>query len=123
MNGIWAWLGLALLIGAGVAVNRLVKSSGPLGQAAAGLRHLVGQQLQGQSTPEDLPLWEKHLAALDQYPSDYNKLNLEIRFIQIFAQYLEQHYPSDERIPAWLEAGSYRKDTVWGIKINRQDEK
>ena len=121
MTGWMAWLGAALLVLILAVVNKRVKRSGPLGKAADGLRQLVLKQREGRSTPEDLPLWEASLDRLAAYPSEYNELNAELRFLDAFAQFLGTHYPSDERIPSLQAAGSYRKDTIWGVKIHRED--
>lgn len=121
MTGWMVWLGAALLVLILAVVNRRLKRSGPLGKAADGLRELVLKQREGRSTPNDLPLWEVSLDRLEAYPSEYNELNVELRFLEAFAQFLAQHYPSDERIPAYQAAGSYRKDTIWGVKIPRED--
>jgi hypothetical protein len=122
MTGLWVWIGFAVLITGLVVLNRIYKQSGRLGKSVVGLRQLVEKQHKGLSVSSDLSDWEMHQEGLEGYPSEYNRLNQEIQFILAFGQFLEQHYPSDERIDRLKASGSFRKDTIWGVKINRQDK-
>lgn len=122
MTGTGAWIGLALIVILLVAANKLMKRYGRLGQASQELKELALKQREGRSVPEDLPSWEACLQKLKSYPSDYNRLELEIQFLEAFALYLTQHYPSDARLPELQAAGGYRKDTIWGVKIQRKDQ-
>ncbi|MBB3113881.1 hypothetical protein FHS18_005996 [Paenibacillus phyllosphaerae] len=92
---------------------------GGAGQAAKELRLLTSSQREGSSTPEDLPRWEDSQRRMENYLSEYNKLNMEIRFTEAFLFYLEQHYPADPRVGILQESAAHRKDSIWGFKVNR----
>jgi hypothetical protein len=95
------------------------QTSSPSGKAGAELKRLSEAFHNQADSPEDLAAWEQALAVMERHPSDYNKLNEEIRFVQAFAGYLERHHPEDARLETLRQYAHYRKDSIWGIPIKR----
>ncbi|WP_433945719.1 hypothetical protein [Paenibacillus sp. SN-8-1] len=86
--------------------------------------HLLADRVEtGHSSKDDLPEWERCLAYLEARPNEFNKLELEIGLRARFTSYLERHYPHDPRLPELQAAAGYRKDTIWGMKMNTWGKK
>jgi hypothetical protein len=96
---------------------------GKLGKIIIGVKALVHQFHQADSTASDLERWETLLKQLENYPNAYNKLNFEIQFVRTFTHYLEQHYPEDTRLDPLRKINAARKDSIWGFKIGRPGSK
>lgn len=96
------------------------KSASPVGQAGEELKRLTEAYRNHTDSPEDLAAWEQALSVLERYPSDYNKLNEDIRFVPAFAEYLEKNHPEDPRLESLRKYAHYRKDSIWGIPIKRE---
>jgi hypothetical protein len=119
MLGIWVWLGLAAGLAIIVVLRQRWKLRGPIGTAASELRRLCDALRSATDASSDLPDWERARTALERYPSDYNKLNGEIEFVDAFTAYLERHFPNDPRLESLRMAKSYRKSSIWGFNIRR----
>lgn len=117
MEHIGAWILFFLLIVVLGLFNRKFKYSAKLRESYEELTSLADRTRKGRTTKADLARWDAALARLEKHPSEYNKLDQEIRLREAYVQYLEQHYPEDERLPKLREAAGFRKDSVWGIKI------
>ncbi|ANE45183.1 hypothetical protein SY83_01245 [Paenibacillus swuensis] len=118
-QGLWL-MAAAVVLGA-FLLTQMYRSSGKLGAARRELTRLTEKQKAGQGTPEDRAAWELHRTALRNHPSEYNKLNMEIQFEEAFLRYLEQFHPDDSGLAALRLTAGYRKDTLWGFKVNRKD--
>lgn len=97
--------------------DRKFKYSVKLREIDEELTALTERTRKGRTTKADLQRWDAALARLKKYPSEYNKLDREIRLREAYVRYLEQHYPEDERLPKLREAAGFQKDSVWGIKL------
>ncbi|MFC0213731.1 hypothetical protein ACFFK0_14900 [Paenibacillus chartarius] len=113
------------IIGIGIALAVLLllraklKAASPSGRAAAELKRLTEAYNGHADSPQDLPSWKEALSVMERYPSDYNKLNGEISFVQAFVAYLEKHYPEDAGLQSLRQHAHYRKDSIWGITVKR----
>jgi len=117
MDNIILWGGLAVVVIALTFLNQKQMYSSKVKRAYRELRILADKVRNGQSTPQELPLWEAGLAEMEKHPNEYNKLDYEIGLRRAFVLYLEHHFPQDPRLPDLQEAAAYQKDSVWGIKI------
>ncbi|MDU4694799.1 MAG: hypothetical protein E6Y08_03215 [Paenibacillus sp.] len=118
MEHIGAWIIFFLVIvGLGV-FNRKFKYSAKLRESYEELTQLADRTRKGRTTKADLARWDAALARLEKHPSEYNKLDQDIRLREAYVHYLERHYPEDERLPVLREAAGFRKDSVWGMKMN-----
>lgn len=95
------------------------KSVSPAGKASVELKQLCEAYRAGSDSLADLQRWEVALSVLERQPSEYNKLDGDIRFVKTFAGYLEKHYPEDPRLEALRKYAGYRKDSIWGIPVKR----
>ncbi|MFD2611227.1 hypothetical protein [Paenibacillus gansuensis] len=120
MTGELAWGLLAAVLAAGFFLRMKLRNYGELGRARKGLRLLTQRQLTGISDAADLPMWDHHQAVLKKHPSEYNQLNMEIQFELAYLAFLEQHVPEDSRIEVLKATAGYRKDTIWGFKVNHK---
>ncbi|KAI7258635.1 hypothetical protein KC345_g10516 [Hortaea werneckii] len=111
------WVGLALLVALLTFLNQKQVYSSRVKKAYRELRLLAGKVRADQSESADLEGWETSLAEMEKHPNEFNKLDNEIGLRRAFVQYLERHYPQDNRLPDLQEAASYQKDSVWGIKM------
>lgn len=123
MEPIWIWLGFALVIALLMLLNRKQHYSKTVRSARSGLSELAEKFRNGRSEERDLEKWEQYLAQLEAHPNEYNRLDSEIGLRQAFAGYLEKHYPHDGRLPDWKEAAAWKKDSIWGFKIDRGGKK
>lgn len=119
MEHIWLWVVLFLIIIVLGKLNQRSKFSAKLRAIEEELTTLAERTRSGQSTSHDLLRWDLNLDKLENYPNEFNKLDSKIKLRQAFVEYLELHYPLDERLPKLKAAAFFYKDTVWGFKINR----
>ncbi|RUT35746.1 hypothetical protein EJP77_01635 [Paenibacillus zeisoli] len=117
------WMIIILLFVLLILFNNKHILSAPLRDINKRLRALADKVDSGQSSGTDITEWERCLAFLETRPSEFNKLEMEIRIRAKFATYLERHYPNDPRLPYLQEIASHPKDTIWGMKINMWDKK
>lgn len=123
MDSIIFWMVIILLFVLLILLNNKHILSAPLRDNDKRLRALVDKLESGQSSATDLTEWERGLDYLETRPSEFNKLEMEIRIRAKFASYLERHYPNDPRLPDLQEIASHPKDTIWGMKINMWNKK
>jgi tetrahydromethanopterin S-methyltransferase subunit B len=115
--GVGVWLGLAFVAALAVVLRLRWKSRGPIGAASAELRRLYEEFGRGADSPGDLAAWERALAALERYPSDYNKLDQELHVVRTFTAYLERHCPDDPRLESLRLIAGHRKNSIWGFTV------
>ncbi|MGZ7444605.1 hypothetical protein [Paenibacillus sp. TH7-28] len=117
MDHLWLWIVFFLVIVGLGMFNQQFKYSARLRENYEELSALAERTRKGRTTKADLRRWDAALKRLEKHPSEYNKLDREIRLREAYVRYLEQHYPEDERLPQLREAAGFQKDSVWGIKF------
>ncbi|MNH93468.1 hypothetical protein D3C73_460700 [compost metagenome] len=123
VGSISVWIVIIILFVMLILFNNKQLLSATVRHTYKGIYSLADRVETGQSSEEDLPEWERYLAFLEARPNEFNKLELEIGLRAKFASYLERHYPHDPRLPNLQAVAVYRKDTIWGMKMNTWGKK
>lgn len=119
MNPILLWILFILVIVLFGWLNHKQRYSPKIKTAYRELTDLAERTREGRAEASDLAVWEARLKELEEHPNEFNKLDEAIGLREAFVLFLEKHVPEDDRLEKLRESASFRKDSVWGMKIRR----